>query len=996
MIGKKVSHYRIVEKIGEGGMGEVYLAEDEKLLRKVALKFLAKELTRDEPRRRRFVQEARAAAGIEHPHIAAVHDIDEADGRTFIAMEYVRGRNLRDFIPEGGLGLRRTVDLAIQIAEGLTKAHDHGVVHRDIKPENVIVSEDGYPKIIDFGLAKLLEPLTREIGQGTAGPTQTRLETREGLVLGTVAYMSPEQARAEEIDARSDIFSFGVLLYEMLTAVSPFRRGSAIESLNAVIKEVPAPPSERGVQTPKELERILRKALAKDKSERYQSMKDLVLDLRELRDELVSGGHEAPQTTTHPTGRRLWPVAAAAALAFVAFVSVFLISRDSSPAGIGASGRPAVAVLYFENNTGDEQIRWLSQGLPSMLLTDLAQTPGLDVVSSQRVHEILKQIGQDNTETIDKGIAAEVARRSGAGAVVVGSIFKSGEEIRIDVQVEDVGTGRILSAESVRGTDVFPMVDDLTRRIRTGLRLTDAPPTPPLTDVSTASLEAYRLYAEALDARRNVRYADARALLEKAIALDPSFAMAHFELALIARVYGQPALEEDHMARVLENLNRLPERERALVQAREVRLKGGDTAKALELLESLVDKYPDEEDAYFEIAAIRRQQGRADGALTALARAVKAIPQSGSLHNDYGYDLLRSGRYQNALSEFEAYARIRPDEPNPYDSMGEVRLILGDAEEALKSYGRALEVDPNFGNSHGGRAWAYAMMGRYDEALAEVELLRDRAVRLGIPLTLWHFMQAFALSRVGRYQESEEELRKAGDLAEELGDDVTGTGVHALEAVVRLERDDLDGAIAAARRAEASSQAVKIPALREAQSRITRSLEGIALARSGRLEEARRTLDELRDYREDLPERWFRFALAGEIALKEGRLDDAEQAYASGTSNKIWFNLGTPPPTVLVQHAPFRDGLARIRKARGDWKGAIEAYRALNTPGRDNPWTSWLEPRFVLATARILREHGETEAARTDYRRFLELWKDADPELPEIREAKELLGQGRR
>jgi tetratricopeptide (TPR) repeat protein len=190
--------------------------------------------------------------------------------------------------------------------------------------------------------------------------------------------------------------------------------------------------------------------------------------------------------------------------------------------------------------------------------------------------------------------------------MVVGSIFKSGEEIRIDVQVEDVGTGRILSAESVRGTDVFPMVDDLTTRIRTGLRLTDAPATPPIADVSTASLEAYRLYTEALDARRNVRYADARVLLEEAIALDPSFAMARFELARIARVFGQPELEEDHMARVLENLNRLPEREKALIQARQVRLSGGDTTRAVELLESLIDKYPDEEDAYFEIATNTR------------------------------------------------------------------------------------------------------------------------------------------------------------------------------------------------------------------------------------------------------------------------------------------------------------------------------------------------------------------------------------------------------
>ena len=210
-------------------MGEVYLAEDTKLKRQVSLKFLSKDLTQNEERKQRFIQEARAAAGIEHPHIAAIHDIDEAEGRTFIAMEYVRGESLRETINAGKLNLRRSLELGFQIADGLAKAHERGVVHRDIKPENVLVSEDGYAKIIDFGLAKLLEPLVQPEG---SEETATKLRTKEGLVMGTVSYMSPEQARGQTIDARSDIFSFGVLFYEMLSGKAPFRKSNLAESLS--------------------------------------------------------------------------------------------------------------------------------------------------------------------------------------------------------------------------------------------------------------------------------------------------------------------------------------------------------------------------------------------------------------------------------------------------------------------------------------------------------------------------------------------------------------------------------------------------------------------------------------------------------------------------------------------------------------------------------------------------------------------------------------------
>ncbi|MGH9461017.1 MAG: protein kinase domain-containing protein, partial [Vicinamibacteria bacterium] len=409
MLGSTVAHYKILEKIGAGGMGEVYLAEDTKLKRRVSLKFLPEELTRNDERKQRFIQEARAAAAIQHPHIAAVYDVDEADGRTFIAMEYVPGQSLRKAIESGKLDFRRSLELGFQIADGLAKAHEKGVVHRDVKPDNVLVSEDGYAKIIDFGLAKLLEPL---VSAGDSAETETKLKTRDGLVMGTVSYMSPEQARGETIDARSDIFSFGVLFYEMISGRSPFQKKSVAESLSAVLHETP-PALSSSTELPADVRRVLRKAMAKDLSERYQSMKDVAIDLKEIRDENLSSSR--PAVPMEAPSKFPWPWVAVGAVALLGVVLGWaLFGRGGSgPVGVGESGRPAVAVMYFESLSGDEEIRWLSRGLPNMLITDLAQTPGLDVVSSERIQKILKQIGQDDLANIDKGVVEEVARRAG-------------------------------------------------------------------------------------------------------------------------------------------------------------------------------------------------------------------------------------------------------------------------------------------------------------------------------------------------------------------------------------------------------------------------------------------------------------------------------------------------------------------------------------------------------------------------------------------------------
>jgi len=987
MIGTSVSHYKILEKIGAGGMGEVYLAEDTKLKRRVSLKFLPEELTRDEERKQRFVQEARAAASIQHPHIAAVYDVDEADGRTFIAMEYVPGQSLRKAIESGKLDYRRALELGFQIADGLAKAHEKGVVHRDVKPDNVLLTEDGYAKIIDFGLAKLLEPTVSPTDD--VGEMETKLKTRDGLVMGTVSYMSPEQARGETIDARSDIFSFGILFYEMISGRSPFQKKSVAESLSAVLHETPNALSS-STELPVDVRRVLRKALAKDVSERYQSMKDVAIDVKEIRDDNLTASR--PAMPMEAPSKFPWPWVAVGAVALLGVVlgwALFGRGGSEGPLGVGESGRPAVAVMYFESLSGDEEIRWLSRGLPNMLVTDLAQTPGLDVVSSERIQKILRQIGQEDLENIDKSVVDEVARRAGAGAVVVGSIFKSGEEVRIDVQVQDVSSGRILSAERVQGRDVFPLVDELTGRIRASLEMGDSASDRPLAEVTTPSLEAFQLYSDGLDARRNLRWDDAQQLFEKAVAIDPSFAMAYAELVRVSQAIGATQLIEQYREELMEHIDRLPERQRLLVEARDAARYQGDREKAIELFEALLAKYPDEEDAYPELL---RLHDNATDQMAVAERGVEAVPDSGPIRNDYAYQMLFAGRYAEAIRQFEIYVELNPGEPNPQDSLAEAYLFTGQPQKAVEMYGQALEIDPSFGASRSGRAWAFAAMGRYDEALAERERLRESenpAFSRGIVL----FGDAFTLSRVGRYEDARAAIQEAEELDEGAG---LRVALLMLLARIDVERGRYGEAVDLLVSAEELVPSVTLPLVRDLQTLMVPYLAGVAETRRGNLDAARARLETIAATYDPGAEQqnWLYESLRGEIALAEGDLPTASTAFSEGAPQfKMIFSAGAPLFSLFVNQTPSRDGPGRVMKAQGDLAGAIRFYRALLTPDMSAKWTAMLEPRFVLELARLLDASGDKDGARAEYERFLDLWKNADEGLPELEEARRYLGR---
>jgi tetratricopeptide (TPR) repeat protein len=987
MLGSTFGHYRVLERLGAGGMGEVFLVDDLKLHRRAALKLISSTLTLDETRRQRFLQEARLAASIDHPHIAAIHDIGDVEGRTYIAMEYVAGHSMRDLLRDGPIHLRRALDLAIQGGDALAKVHVHGVIHRDLKPENLLVTQDGYLKIIDFGLAKLVDPLAKA-GLADAATIEGQVPTEHGVMLGTLGYMSPEQVRGAAVDARSDIFSFGAVLYEMATGKSPFKRESTAETISAILTETPPPATAVDASVSSELQRILRKCLAKDPEARYQGMRDLVVDLRALRESLPgsqSMSRSAPVAS--PSVPKRIGLAARAAVVAAAVLAVvgWWALRDRQDAATttvdGAAARPVVAIVAFEVMSGGPDVAWLGKGLPSLLVTGLAQTPDVEVVGTERLAEAAKQLGAP-LDSIERSRFGELSRRAGARFVVSGTIVQAGSDLRIDARVEDLITGSVRLAESVRGPDPLTLADDLSRRVRRGLNLQIAPDAVRrIADVSSASVEAHRAFTAGVEAQQNNRVSDARRLLEDAIRLDPQFGLAYFYLAEVARFHSQEGEARRLIAKAAELLDHMTERDALMVRSA-VELDAGRADESRRILETLVARYPDSERAWLGLANPRN----AAETEAIMARAVAALPLSAALHNSYGYALLRNQKLEEALREFDTYVKLRPSEANAVDSLGEGLLVSGNLTAALQRFDESMKG--GFTGAFAGRIWTLAALGRYDELLAFFD---------ASPRSRESYNRIFVLSRLGQYREARQFGGRVVDRAAKSEAHELAVGLQLTTAAFGLERGDCAAVardVAAAERWLSRLRADQAPPWLIAGA----LLNGACDARDGRIDRARGHLAQATRSLDDgtLAERWWVRALEGEIALAERDYDRAARSFASGEPRrKMYFSRAGAgaPLSFLANNLVLRDGRARAAVAQGKLDEAIALYRGLLTPGPQQKWTAMLDPLHVLALARVLEKAGQRDAGRTEYQRFLDFWKGADKELPELAEARQSLAR---
>jgi non-specific serine/threonine protein kinase len=962
--GVVIGRYEIGELIGAGGMGQVYAAQDGELRRAVAIKF-GHDTNADA--HARLKREAQHASRLNHPNIGTIHEVGTYQNQPFIVMELVEGHPLSDVVRVGGLALEEVLRYGMQIADALAHAHRSGVTHRDLKSANVLVTPDGRAKVLDFGLARTLSRAA------VTDLSQSRESiTAEGLVAGTLSVLAPEILRGEKADERSDIWALGVLLYEMATGARPFRGATGFELSGAILHAPPLPLPDR---VPPSFAAVVQRCLEKDPRNRYQNADDVRAALAGMHSTGATSPARHIQTVVSKYKRPV--VVAALLLAFAAYH--FLVRRDGAAVAVGESGRPAIAVMYFQHaGAQDSDTAWLSSGVPSMLVTGLAQTRGLEIVSERRLLEALGQSGATSLSSLDRTEAADIARRAGAGAIVVGSIFRAGPEIRIDAQVEDLASGRVLAAQTVRGTNVFALVDQLAAEIRDAVGLDDAQNVRNVTTVSSTSLEAYRLYSEGKQAAANVRMHDAEKLLKAAVAIDPSFAEAYLWLAHASGALGHKTARQEYFKLAVEHSDRLSERHRLLLDI-EVARERGQSDPARRMLDELIAKYPDTEEAYqlalhFYATGDPSSRDR-DRLLQITAAGVAALPSSSHTRNAHGYALLEAERYEEAAREFEAYARIAPREPNPYDSLGEAFLKAGDAEKAADAYARALAVDSTFFSSRNLHAWSLAILGRYDAALAG-------------PIDSPVF-KAMILSRVGRYREGGEVLADAEKTALAQGNPPRMAGLRMTSALLALERGDRARAlsdISAGRKFFAGEP----EDMRQIVSVAEHLLTGLAHIQAGRLADAVAQFEaQGRIYKGATEaERAWRRMLEAEIALARGDLEQAAAAFAGSEPIRRTFDANSTATSVILNDLPSRDGLARVAIARGDLDGAIKIYRALLRYSPQSKWVAPFEPLYVLQIARLLEKKDDRSAARDEYRRFLNFWKNADSDLPQLSEAR--------
>jgi serine/threonine protein kinase/predicted Zn-dependent protease len=682
MVGKRVAQYKILEKLGQGGMGEVFLAEDTELHRNVALKFLTSSSTSDAHALDRFKQEARSAAALNHPNITTIYEIGIWEDRPYIAMAYVDGEKLSEMIDRPGKDISNMLDAVIQICDGLGKAHDAGIIHRDIKPDNILLDKDGRAKILDFGIAKLkgVSNLPSDIS-----------------TLGTAYYMSPEQIGGRETDQRSDIFSLGVVLYELVAGRRPFKGEHTSAVFYSITNEEPAPFELTGLKAHQsdELHRIIFKALEKEPDNRYHSVDELREDLKRLRD----GAHARPV----PNKRRRAAVWAPIVLFLAALGVLFFkpFNLEISRNGSAVAAENTLAVMYFDNLVDPVDPDRLGEIVTNLMITDLSGSPDLQVVSSQRLYDLLKLEGKEDAKVIDRSTATAIADRAGARWMMLGSILQTQPEYILTSQLVDVTSGNVVASQRVTTTDgesIFQLVDRLSDEARRDLSLPDiqtGEEATPVADVTTHSVEAYRAYLVGVEKENKYFMDEARSCFRKAVELDSTFAMAHLRLSH-DRVAGTFSEKKQSLSQAVRYADRASKKEMLYIKNAEASF-SGDATRAIAGYETITELYPNEKEAYIYLGRLYRDANQdMDRARAAFEKVIDIDPLDKNAYNNLAYLYNFIGDYEKSIWAINQYINLAPDEPNPYDSRADMYAYNGDLEAATASYRAAVEKKADF------------------------------------------------------------------------------------------------------------------------------------------------------------------------------------------------------------------------------------------------------------------------------------------------------------
>ncbi len=905
MTGKIVSHYKIIEKLGGGGMGVVYKAEDTKLDRTVALKFLPPQLGHDEDEKQRFIHEAKAASALEHNNICTIHEIGETDdGQLFIVMASYDGETLKKKIDQGHLSIEDSLDIATQIAAGLEKAHEKGIVHRDIKPANIMVTEDGVAKILDFGLAKL--------------QSQTNI-TKAGSTLGTAAYMSPEQAKGDEVDHRTDIFSFGVVLYEMLTDEMPFKGDYDQAIIYSLLNQEPKSISETRRHVPDDVEAIVNKCLQKQPTDRYQTTEELVDALR---------GESRRQQLTIPKSRQVRQIASMAAVfaaLTIGWFGYFSFFKEAE-----STERIPVAVADFTNETNESELNSLS----GMLVTSLEKSRRLAVFPRSRMFDILKQMDRRDVSQIDEALAKEICAQAGMQVLVVSSVRKFGSLYSIDLKILDLEAGAYIFTEKEdgQGQESIPgMIDRLGEKTRKGLKEKGEDvlaSSQKLADVTTTNLEAYRHYFKGQELIDNMRFSKGLAEFRKAIALDSNFGLAYYRAAYATSwTDAGEEFDEHAMKMALSLIDRIPEKEQFLVRA----VAAPKYSDRILILKEMEKIYPNDKEMMF-------------------------------LLGDYAW---HTNDYDMTLDYFEKVLATDPTHGRTLFHLADAYLRTNDLAMAEEWLNRVPQFDhlPSrlYREMTGVRSNIYMAKGNYEQAELELQKLTARHQPLRRKLDGYHEL-GFLYPFQGKYRESLAALEQAISLALQ-DEDTVRAGVLRFRKAARLifGWNDLENA--------------RIEMEKAGQVQYQIGLDWLNVA-AGNYDAAEKRASQSRT------EGWLELIQSLSHSAK-GECDESEAVL-----NRI--DAHESDIAILVAFYPLAECLTKNEQ----YERAIETLRTLQGVQLDNTgYRSIYYPKSFNLLGEIYEKKGDKQRAIENTKKFLALWKDADPDLPDLIDAKERLAR---